>query len=569
MVESKSTTKCKETVVDSERSARILERLQSFKKINRFCNIDIQNSSFSANALLLAVCYDYFEESILGKPEDIMKKMKECYEKVSPAAIEVLDNYFNTNKLDIDEDKIDEILTTSFVLNLTDIFDECLIFLEKNIRSDNCIRNMKLGKKYLDENLHKKALLYIVEHFSEIRHQEDFLKLEQEEIYELLKHSDLNVYSEKVVFESLKMWILYNKTNRIQHIKKLFNLIKLPLLPTQYLFDAVSPLVYLDPECNQLLNEALRWQILSKRKSDLRPYWTIPRKSTQVILAAGDWELNQSKMLDIYDPVTNIWTHYMDLNLNKQRFGSALIDNKLLTFGGDVGKEPLNTVHLTDLKTKSTILLSSLNHARSCPVAVELDNYIYAIGGIDLSTGKALSVVEKWDPNTQKWNNIAPLQTPRFGTSAVAINGNIFVMGGSSDGKTFSSVEIYDPATNTWEVGIPMVEKRKWISAVAVNEFIYVFGGDDTGGPRLKTAEKFDTKLKKWTNIENLIYAGDGIGNCVLSDKVICVGGYESAIFNHVQEYDTKKNTWKYLAPTLANRAHVRLLTIARDLLAI
>lgn len=55
--------------------------------------------SFSANALLLAICYDYFEESIVGKPEDIMKKMKECYEKVSPEAIEVLDKYFNTNKL--------------------------------------------------------------------------------------------------------------------------------------------------------------------------------------------------------------------------------------------------------------------------------------------------------------------------------------------------------------------------------------------------------------------------------------------------------------------------------------
>lgn len=44
MVESKSTKKCIEIVVDSERSVRILERLQNLKKIDRFCNIDIQNS---------------------------------------------------------------------------------------------------------------------------------------------------------------------------------------------------------------------------------------------------------------------------------------------------------------------------------------------------------------------------------------------------------------------------------------------------------------------------------------------------------------------------------------------
>lgn len=62
--------------------------------------------------------------------------------------------------------------------------------------------------------------------------------------------------------------------------------------------------------------------------------------------------------------------------------------------------------------------------------------------------------MERYDPQLDKWNNVANLNIPRSGACAVVLMGQIFVMGGGSDvRKILNSCEIYDPGVDRWFIG--------------------------------------------------------------------------------------------------------------------
>ena len=74
-----------------------------------------------------------------------------------------------------------------------------------------------------------------------------------------------------------------------------------------------------------------------------------------------------------------------------------------------------------------------------------LDGMLYAFGGIGLNTA------ECYDPSTNTWSNIAPMQSVRGYAKAAVIGGKIYVIGGAdANGHALSSVECYDPVSNSW-----------------------------------------------------------------------------------------------------------------------
>ena len=62
---------------------------------------------------------------------------------------------------------------------------------------------------------------------------------------------------------------------------------------------------------------------------------------------------------------------------------------------------------------------------------------------------------------------------------AVSLNGYIYVAGGYDGVSALSSVESYDPLSNTWRVVAPMQRARSAAAAVALSDCIYVIGGHD------------------------------------------------------------------------------------------
>eukprot|EP00808_Paulinella_micropora_P000942 g76883.t1 len=90
---------------------------------------------------------------------------------------------------------------------------------------------------------------------------------------------------------------------------------------------------------------------------------------------------------------------------------------------------------------------------------------IYAIGGFGLH-GARVDSVERLDPTTNRWEEVAPLAQARSGACAAVLDGRLYVMGGANEVNTgLSSVERYDASRNSWERVADMTTARIHASA--------------------------------------------------------------------------------------------------------
>lgn len=84
---------------------------------------------------------------------------------------------------------------------------------------------------------------------------------------------------------------------------------------------------------------------------------------------------------------------------------------------------------------------------RSVAGVATLSDLLYVIGGFDGTN--YLSDVDVYDPLTNCWASVSPLNETRSAASIAVMKGRIFALGGFN-GQFLSSVEVYDPAINQW-----------------------------------------------------------------------------------------------------------------------
>jgi N-acetylneuraminic acid mutarotase len=115
-----------------------------------------------------------------------------------------------------------------------------------------------------------------------------------------------------------------------------------------------------------------------------------------------------------------------------------------------------------------------------CALAV-LEGEIYVIGGQDASNDYDL--VQIYNPETNAWREGPPLQRGKAGHAAVVVDGMIYVLGGervnSEDFSVLDSVEGYDPAAESWSYGVPMPIGLHGVPAAAIEGTIFVVGGSE------------------------------------------------------------------------------------------
>ena len=79
--------------------------------------------------------------------------------------------------------------------------------------------------------------------------------------------------------------------------------------------------------------------------------------------------------------------------------------------------------------------------------------------------------MERYDPDTNKWELVAPMNRAKFGLSCVVLDGKLYAIGGSSEEEilhedasnteSMKTVEMYDPEKNCWTMIAPLVRPRR------------------------------------------------------------------------------------------------------------
>ena len=286
------------------------------------------------------------------------------------------------------------------------------------------------------------------------------------------------------------------------------------------------------------------------------------------VLLIGGWESSSDSppTAEIYDPRSNSWT-VTPIPAELQSVSSATLLPSgwvfLLGDFGPTGYESTQRGALYDPATNAWEPTSHPKHPRADETVLTLANGDVMTAGGDITEGTwpethivVEKTVEEYDPNTNTWTELAPMEHARASeTATVMPEGKVLVTGGVDEMSLFessyyavNSTEMYDPHANSWTARAPMNLARDSHSATLLPDGdVLVAGGGDCGekyclgggrGPAddccaASSAEVFDPATDAWTFTGPELTGTEHTATVLANGGVLVTGGNLEPVAMH------------------------------------
>ena len=194
---------------------------------------------------------------------------------------------------------------------------------------------------------------------------------------------------------------------------------------------------------------------------------------THLFVLGGNTEIfdavDRRTSLHCYDVADDRWSEKCHTNHRHKQPGGAVCGSQIYAIGGINQKAVERYDMATDQWSACSPLLS---YRYACAVAVVDHQFIFACGGI-AEDGNGLSSCEAYSVALDRWYTVANMLKARRFASAVYIDGQVMVCGGTaslsfSDHDTCISAETYNCPTNVWTLTSPMPCPRQRAIAVVI-----------------------------------------------------------------------------------------------------
>ncbi len=191
-------------------------------------------------------------------------------------------------------------------------------------------------------------------------------------------------------------------------------------------------------------------------------------------------------MVEEYDPLTNTWDNTTKTPMPTPRKGAAygVIDNKIYVAGGtEVANYTASKIleiydPVTDTwdTTKAPMIYRMYS-----PTGAVINDKFYVIGGLlGYPPWTGQMIVQMYDPTIDEWDRVADLDSGRVGHTTNGVAGKIYAIGGDRQPPIIRGVEEYDPNTNIWtRIDQTPFEWTGYTASVFENK-IYLFSGSLT-----------------------------------------------------------------------------------------
>jgi N-acetylneuraminic acid mutarotase len=186
-----------------------------------------------------------------------------------------------------------------------------------------------------------------------------------------------------------------------------------------------------------------------------------------------------------YDAAGNAWTQRASMPSGTERGGSgvAVVGQAIYVVGGFRNLQAVSDFSAYHPDTDTWEPLPDLPTPRDHLVAGAVGNHLCAIGGRGGTISTHTARVDCFDVTAGTWAQAADMPTSRGGAAAAVLGGRIYVFGGEGNDAVpsgvFDVVESFDPVDNSWLSHTPMLTPRHGTGAAAVGNLIYVPGGAD------------------------------------------------------------------------------------------
>lgn len=172
---------------------------------------------------------------------------------------------------------------------------------------------------------------------------------------------------------------------------------------------------------------------------------------------------------------------------------------------------------------------------------------IIVVGGYD-DAQRWVREVWCYNPMENTWHPLAPFPGKNQRFAAIAMNNNIYVIGGQVDhgrmSETLADVWRYNSITDTWTQVASMTKPRHGHGVAVLGNKIYVIGGKSGWAKKFNDIERYDPALNIWTSVTRIkgSYLEKPVAT-VVEDKLY-INGYFYREPDIMHVYDPTENTW-------------------------
>jgi len=225
---------------------------------------------------------------------------------------------------------------------------------------------------------------------------------------------------------------------------------------------------------------------------------------------------------EMYNPATDIWVTRESMPTARNRFGIAVVQNKIYVIGGETDDGYTGANEVYDPTTDTWETRTPIPTVRADLSANVVDDKIYLIAG---SGGWPFhNVTEVYDPVTDSWTTKASIPTAVCGYASAVVDNKIYVIGSIGWGAPSSGVnQIYAPETDTWTLGCSMPD---WFTEMASSaattgvfapKRIYVLWDDEH--------RVYDPESDSWSNATSMPTSRLSLAVAVVDDRLYAIGG--------------------------------------------
>ena len=255
---------------------------------------------------------------------------------------------------------------------------------------------------------------------------------------------------------------------------------------TIYVFgggDGSGPIVYADVERYHPATD--QWERLPDMPI---PGGGQPHRIGDKIYLFGGWNNGVYGTVQVFDLRTETWTKLESpMPSASYLFRPFQIGSRIWLFGGAIrrgvpGKTTIDIFDPDGVETWTTKAGFPQHQGYYGAEMVSSDRLVFIGGGDQDAQGNPANFVDRvdiYDPDFDRWNQGAPMPTPRGGMATATDGRRVYVLGGAF--PVTSAIEAYDADTDTWshvgELPTPLLAP----GFAQMGGKLYLFGGGGFG----------------------------------------------------------------------------------------
>ena len=484
------------------------------------------------------------EEAIKGLMEDILE-------------------YLYTGHVEISERNAVDFLAMADYLIIPSLKAKSCEVISQSMSHTNCLLFYYAAMSYQCTELQERTRNFIFANFMSVTGTDDFLELSRKQVEEWISRDEIKVKSEEEVFQVIVKWMEERESGEHEEFFQLLRHVRLMHLPRNYVLSNIlpHPLVKGSETCTAFAQD-------STMTSSLNGLVQPPRNCLKRC-EDGLFTIGREKSF-CYLPSENKWHELCNLlskkNIRPSSFtSSAVVCGKLYVSG-----EENRIIERYDPFSNSW---ASLMYNRDVdtygrPALVNFQGSLFVVGGITLKN-QVVNKVQKYNPDTDLWQEVAPMSVARVGVCVVADESSMYAIGGCSWNGVADVVEKYDPEGNSWSRVASTREKKMCCCGVLVNGKVFLFGGIVSRAVSAILTEIYDPVSDVWTSVRNTSLMSLLVSAVSLKGDtfVLAISKVNRQLVFRVYIYNGDTNEWKLCANAPFGVRLFSPLKIPRDIL--